>query len=136
MSAFVYSTMTSTMDYAVRKVLPSGSTEIVKHIPIKGGHGLTNRNGIMLVGNVTEIDDDTLELLMNDFSFKHHLEQRFLSIDKKKDVEKAISSLEQRDLSAPVTHEDIDALYDDGVIPVPVEPYVAEGKKRPRVQMA
>jgi len=133
MSYNIYSTLTAPQAYGIHKELPAGGTEIVKRIYINGGHGLTNRNLILLQGTVTEISDEDYDLLKEHHTFQVHVKNGFITVDKKKiDIEKAISNLAQRDGSAPVTQEDVDALYDDGVIPVPLEEYTPEGKPRKR----
>lgn len=133
MSNFIYSTLTSGQNYAVYQSVEGGGSAKARDIHINGGHGLTNRHGETLTGAVTEVDDETLALLRQDFSFNHHEKSGWILVDsKKRDNEVAISDLNLRDGGSPLTQPDIDALYDDGVLPVPVEAYKAEGKPRAR----
>jgi hypothetical protein len=132
MTVHIYSTLTSSQDYGFHKELPAGGVETVKVVHINGGHGLTNIHGIMLQGTETVISDEDYELLKTNHTYQVHVKNGFITVNKKMDIEKAISDLAQRDGSAPVTQEDVDALYDDGVIPVPLEEYTPEGKPRKR----
>jgi hypothetical protein len=132
---FIYSTLTAPQNYAVHAQKPDGSFAVARDIIINGGHGLTNIYGQILQGAETEIDNETLEILEKDYLFNLHKTNGFIKVESKsRNSEKAISDLAQRDKSAPATSQDVDALYDDGVIPVPVSEYVAEGKPRARNQ--
>jgi hypothetical protein len=133
---FLYSTLTAPQNYAIHKKNPDGSYSIARDILINGGHGLTNRFGVLLQGALTEVDDETLSLLEQDYVFCLHRDNGYIKVDRKKhEVESAISDLNQRDKSSPATAQDIDALYDDGAIPVPVTEYKADGKPRSRNAM-
>ena len=135
MSNFIYSTITAQQNYAVFTSTEGGGSVKVRDIFINGGHGLTNRHGELLTGAVTEVDDETLSVLRQNPTFLAHVKDGWLLVDtKKKEVEVAISDLNLRDGSSPITQPDMDALYDDGVLPVPVEAYSAEGKPRARAR--
>ena len=130
---FIYSTLTAPQNYAIHETVPDGSYKVARDIIINGGHGLTNRFGVVLQGTETEVDGKTLKLLEENYWFRQHRENGFLTVsDVSRDPETMITGLEQRDKSAPATAQDIDALYDDGVIPVPVAEYQPEGKPRAR----
>ena len=133
MQHHIHSTLTAPQNYAVYAENTDGTCQKVRDIHINGGHGLTNIHGILLQGAVTEVDDETLDLLEKDPTFNVHKRNGFIRVSKSNNVDKVISDMAQRDGSAPGTAQDVAAMYEDGKIPFPVEEYVPGDKKRKQV---
>lgn len=132
MQHHIHSTLTAPQNYAVYAENADGTCQKVRDIHINGGHGLTNIHGILLQGAVTEVDDDTLDLLEKDPTFNVHKRNGFIRVAKSNNIDKVISDMAQRDGSAPGTAQDVAAMYEDGKIPVAVEEYTPskESKRR------
>ena len=121
----IYSTLTAPQSYNIHVEKPDGTHAVARSIVINGGHGLTNRYELLLQGASTDVSADDLELLEKHPVFKIHKDNGFVRIDKAGlELEKAISDLEQRDKSSPVTEQDIKQLAKDKVIQVEVDPVI------------
>lgn len=136
MQHHIHSTLTAPQNYAVYAQNADGMCQKVRDIHVNGGHGLTNIHGILLQGAVTEVDDETLELLEKDPTFNVHKKNGFISVAKSNNIDKVISDMAQRDGSAPGTAQDVAAMYEDGKIPVPVEEYTPGKEVKKRRQQA
>lgn len=130
MSNFIYSTLTAGQNYVVRAINDVGDVVKIRDIHINGGHGLTNRYGDILSGTVTEVSDEDLAALRQDFTFNLHVKNGWIIVDDtKKDPEKVISDLNQRDGGAPLDQADLDAMAEDGTLPEKVEVLTKEKRK-------
>lgn len=107
---YVYSTLTSSNDYAIyEKNNAKDLPKINRVIRIEGGSNVANKNLITPRGVVTSVSDSNYEALKENYHFKKHLENGFLSVVKKEvKIEKVISSLEKKDKSAPKTPNDVE----------------------------
>jgi hypothetical protein len=120
MPFYVYSTLTSTNNYAIYKPQPKDSKAtptIQKKISILGGSNVMPmpREGMLypiggLVtprGTVTEVSDEDMELLEKDYHFNEHRKNGFIVVEKKELApEKVVKNMTPKDGSAPKTPED------------------------------
>jgi hypothetical protein len=108
---FVFSTMTSGVDYAIYDTsIPGGVPVILKKITINGGANLVNERGDTPKGVVTQLSDEDFALLEQDSVFKIHLASGNVWITKDKEValETVVADMNPKDKSAPLTPEDFD----------------------------
>ena len=113
MSFYVYSTLTNATTYNIFRPQPaeSKSTPIVEHkITVNGGSNVMPLPQFGIItprGVVTEVSDEDMALLEENYHFKEHKRLGFVTVDKKaKPVEKAIEAMEPKDASAPKTPDD------------------------------
>lgn len=113
--AYVTSTMSAGINYAIYKKTAGGLSIVVKEITVNGGNGVINKNFITPEGVVTYLSDEDLELLENHPLFKTHKENGFVKVHKSEKVK--IDDLQTKDLSAQKTPDD----------------FTKKGKKPPKV---
>ena len=134
MANYIHSTLTNSQNYAVWEELPNGQSRIVKDIHINGGHGLTNTRLELVQGAVTEVSDEDMAHLENNHAFLAHVKNGFIVVSKTGNKDKVLSDLQQRDNSAPGSAQDIEKMYEDRVIEMPVE--VMDRQNQPRTRRA
>lgn len=106
---YVYSTLTGDNAYAIYNYAPvkldkNALPVLVRTILIKGGHGIANKHVVTPRGVITEISDEDLKELMNDYHFQQHIGNGFITVETvKEDPEKVAENMEDRDGSAPLT---------------------------------
>jgi len=107
---YVYSTLTSTNIFP--HYAPGSSKDlpvILKKIVINGGHGIATKQLFTPKGVMTQISDEDMEFLQQDFAFQQHLKSGHITFEKKKvDVEKRADNMTQKDGSSPLTPEDFE----------------------------
>lgn len=107
---YVYSTLSCSTDYAFYQ--NNGSKElgvIERKITVKGGANVATKypNVYTPKGLATKVTDEELAALESHPSFKQHVANGFITIDKKNvEVEKICTSLNAKDTSAPRTPDD------------------------------
>lgn len=115
---YVYSTLTSAQEYADWQKVEGGANTILRTVRIEGGHGVINKNFLTPDGVATQVSDDDLAFLQNNFHFKQHVENGFVTVEARKvEPEKATRDLKRRDGSSQITPDD----------------YVKQGKKAPKI---
>jgi len=134
MPNYVHSTLTNSQNYPVWEELPNGQSRIVKDIHINGGHGLTNTRLELVQGSVTEVSDEDLEFLEKNHAFHVHVKNGFIQVSRTGNKDKVLGDLQQRDNSAPGSAQDIEKMYDDRVIEMPVE--VMDRDQKPKTRRA
>ena len=106
---YIYSTLTADNAYAIYDYKqvnsdPNALPVLTRTITIKGGHGVANRNFITPRGVITEVSDEELALLLEDYHFKQHMENGFITVESvKAEPEKVAANMTDRDGSAPMT---------------------------------
>jgi hypothetical protein len=113
MANYVYSTLSANVAYVVWDFKPDQQVARIKHrITIKGGAGVAeNKHLITPKGLVTQVSDSDLALLRENPVFKRQEDRGFLKVEStktQKNIEKAISDMEGRDNSAPITPQDFE----------------------------
>lgn len=105
---YVYSTATSSTTYNIYpEVVHKEVSRPVHSITIKGGANVKPFDRETPSGARTEVTDNELKMLMNDFHFKKHMEAGHIKVvDKKIVVEKAVRDMKPKDESAPKTPKD------------------------------
>jgi hypothetical protein len=108
---YVYSTLSSTNVYPVYKKEASGNSTSLRDIRINGGANVLQKvDGALITpkGAVTPVSDEDLESLQKDPTFRLHMQNGYITIDRKdKSINKAIETMEKRDNSTPYTAEDM-----------------------------
>ena len=103
---YVVSTLSQDTSYPIWS---DGEVKTVKkHIVVKGGTGVANKNLITPLGVVTQITEDEAKHLADHRLFKLHQKNGFVRIlDRKIDPEVAVTDgMNSRDNSAPLVPED------------------------------
>lgn len=104
---YVYSTMAADVRY--QEWLPSKDMPLKGKISvlISGGANVINKKTFVTPkGAVTEVSDEELAFLMQDPTFQLHMENGFISVEKRNaDVDKVVKSMVGRDGSAQLTPE-------------------------------
>lgn len=104
---YVYSTLSNDNEYRGYKPGGADMQTVERHVLIKGGAGIANKNIITPRGVATEVTAEELEFLKGHESFKMHVENGFITFDNKKaDAEEVAKDMKKKDQSAPVTPED------------------------------
>ena len=107
---YVYSTATCSTDYAVYKKTGNRDVaQVERKITIHGGANVATKYPNLHTprGLVTQVSEEDLAILEQDYHFKQHVELGFLSVDKRKiEVEKVIPGMQAKDKSAPRTPDD------------------------------
>lgn len=123
---YVYSTLTSGMDYTLYDTNQNGVNIKRAVVSIKGGANLPDKFLITPQGVVTEVDDEQVAILKQIPLFNQHVEAGFIKLtEARAEVEAVVPDMVSRDESAPLTPND----YVDGdnqAAPV----LSTEGKKR------
>jgi hypothetical protein len=115
-SNVIYSTLTAPQEYALWKSNKDITTK-VRSVIINGGANVADKFLVTPKGAVTIVNDEQLEVLQSNPSFKRHKDRGFILVEAGKaqsDVEKAISDMTGRDESSPLVPED----YAEGKAPV------------------
>jgi len=124
----IYSTLTSSQDYAPMSLTPEGVPYKQHQIIVYGGHGLIDRNGNPLFGTKTTISNEDYELIKINPVFQAHIKAGFVVVlDDDIIPEKAISDLEQRDKSAPMTSADLEQMKKEKKISKSIEKVEEDG---------
>jgi hypothetical protein len=107
---YVYSTLANDMRYAkYRDQLPGqlGPATIEHEVLINGKVGVANKHLITPRGTVTAISDNDYEILKDNYSFKEHIKEGHILVEKKQEeVEKVILKMKKRDNSSPIVPDD------------------------------
>lgn len=107
---YVYSTASQSTDFAVYAETNNRElSSIIRKITINGGANVATKypNLYTPLGMMTQVSDEDLAFLENDYSFKEMVKNGFLTVDKRKvEVEKVITGLKPKDKSAPRTPQD------------------------------
>ena len=104
---YVYSTLTASHAYTTWKEGAGGMLVKTGQVTIKGGANVADKHLETPLGVVTIITESELEQARRDQVFGRHEERGFLKVEAvKKDVEDAVSDMEARDESAPLTPDD------------------------------
>ena len=132
---FIASRLTCGQTYTGYQSSNDGVNTPTYAIHVNGGNGLVNRALITLEGAITEVTNEQLELLKSNPMFQGHMKNGFIKITDQQDAAKAVSDLESRDESAPMTPADIDNLFESGEIKEPID-YInpAESKRKRRME--
>jgi hypothetical protein len=109
---YIYSTLTSSVRYALWK--KGGQDLKVKdsEVLIKGGANVADKNFVTPQGVITIVTDEQLAALEENKVFRRHRARGFLTVvrdAKKAEVEEVVSDMVGRDPSAPLVPEDYDA---------------------------
>jgi hypothetical protein len=105
---YVYCTGSAGIDFAV--YTPNNANDphrlpvVEKKIRIKGGANIATKNLVTPLGVRTEVSDEDMDILLQDFCFKRIVEAGFITYEKKKiDPDSVAKRMEARDKSAPIT---------------------------------
>lgn len=114
MAWFVYSTLASNMEYTPWEVSQTDKNALPikkKGVFIKGGTGVATKELMTPRGIRTEVTDEEMEILKNDYVFREiHLKHGFVTIENvKAKAEKVAANMNMDDKSAPLTPEKIKA---------------------------
>lgn len=116
---FVCSTATSDVKYTVYQKVSKDLNKPIRHILIKGGSNVANKNLVTPLGVVTKVTDEELEILETIQSFRRARDAGFLTVTAtKKDPGKLIGSMETRDESSPLVPGDFTAKKGAGKAPI------------------
>ncbi|TCJ96150.1 hypothetical protein EV694_1702 [Volucribacter psittacicida] len=105
---YVFSTLSCDNRYTSYTKTNSDIQVPSKGILIKGGAGVMNDRFITPMGVVTEVSKEELDILESNPVFRLHKEKGFIVVqDKKSDVDKVASVMNQDDGGSPLTDEKI-----------------------------
>lgn len=110
---YVFSTLSNDNVYANYAKAPNGGlSEVSEKIHIAGGANVIGKHLITPHGVMTEVTENQMNILNNNFLFKQHMKSGHIVVrDTKVDPEKAVKDgMEKTDGSAPVTPESLKAL--------------------------
>jgi len=118
---YIYSTLANDMRYAKYRDQQPGQLgpAIIEHeILINGKVGVANKHLITPRGAVTQVNDDDYEVLKDNYSFKEHIKEGHIHVEKKQeDMEKVVAKMKKRDNSAPITPDDFNESDENAPIP-------------------
>lgn len=115
---YVYSTLTAPQEYTDWQMMDGGVNTIIRSIRIEGGHGVINKHFITPQGVATQVTEEELAFLQNNYSFKEHMKNGFIVVDKKKsDTERVVRDMKARDGSSQIVPDD----------------YSKKGRKAPKI---
>jgi hypothetical protein len=109
MSYYIYSTLANNMTYVdyhpAMEGLTHGQKASIRHqVTIEGKVGVANKNLVTPRGAVTKVNDEDFAMLKDCVAFQDHVKNGFISFEKRQlDVDKVISGMKPRDVSAPIT---------------------------------
>jgi len=108
MSYYIYSTLASDMNYATYSTKPEDLrrdiAKPIKEILIAGKANVANKHFVTPRGMVTKISDEDFGLLKENYHFKEHVRLGYVTSEKKQlEVDKVITGMNARDVSAPIT---------------------------------
>jgi len=123
---YIYSTLTSGMDYTLYQNNENGTHAVKAVVSIKGGANLPDKFLITPQGVVTEVDDEQVAILKQIPLFNQHVAAGFIVLSEaRSEVESVVPDMVSRDKSAPLTPNDY--VEDDNQ----AKPVLStEGKKR------
>lgn len=108
MKLYVYSTLSSDMNYTNHA---QGGADLPQALPpvfVKGGAGVANDRLITPRGVATEITEEQAEYLRANVLFQLHEQNGFVQIsDAKVDADVAAADMQGRDQSAPIVPQDL-----------------------------
>lgn len=104
---YVYSTLTSDVEYALWSK-PAGDLPIIERtVKIKGGANLANARLVTPYGVATSVSAEELDLLNGNEVFTLHKKNGFITVsEKSEDPEKVATDMTGRDASAPLVPQD------------------------------
>lgn len=116
MTYYIYSTATCGAWYTLYEensskdiAMPKKVNGKICQVEIKGGHGVATKHLVTPRGVVTKVSDEEFELLQQNKSFQKHVQDGFLSFDKKEIApEKKAADMADKDGSAPITPQDFE----------------------------
>ena len=115
---YVYSTATCPISYVKYKSPPesekldkrgasAGHNQIIKKVTISGGHGVNTKHLFTPMGVVTQVSDEDMEFLLENESFRRHVDAGYMTYDKRKsDPAKKAANMSEKDGSSPLTPKD------------------------------
>ena len=107
MSAYIYSTLTNSINVTEYSSIEGGTPRRLRSVLIVGGSNVADKHFITPKGTVTEVTDDELDFLKRDKMFNRMLERGFIKYEAKKaEVSKVVADMVGRDESAPLTNDD------------------------------
>lgn len=109
MSKFVYSTLASDNTYVNYAKGDSGMPQRVgSGVTIRGGAGVADKRLITPRGTVTEIDDAQFDYLIQNPTFKRHVERGYIVVENRHvDPERVAPNMADTDPSRPPTESDL-----------------------------
>lgn len=127
---FVVSTLTANMKYTNWEKGASDLKRRARSVLIQGGSNVANKHLVTPRGVITKVSAEQVEILESNPSFKRHKERGYVKVEKyKAAVEKMVSDMESRDLSAPLTPDDYNA--EDAAAPKTNKPDGDDGSSTP-----
>jgi len=104
---YVFSTLSTDVDYTVYGESVNDLPTIEKRITIKGGANVATKHLITPKGVMTAVEDAEFDILSAHPVFQMHKKNGFITVEKKAaDPEKVASNMTARDESAPLTEGD------------------------------
>ena len=104
---YVYSTLTSGMDYTLYQTNENGVHLNKGVVSIKGGANLPDKFLITPQGVVTEVDDEQVAILKQIPLFNQHVAAGFIVLSEaRSEIEAVVPDMVSRDESAPLTPND------------------------------
>lgn len=112
MAKYVYSTMTSPVEYGVWAKGGGDLPSLKRTIRIEGGSNVSNKHFITPRGVLTVVSDEDFEILAKDAVFNRQMKRGFITVENKEaaSVERVVSNMESQDGSAPLTPNDFDGV--------------------------
>jgi hypothetical protein len=93
-----------------------------KEVLIRGGAGIASKHLLTPNGVHTAITQEEYDAIKDDYIFKAHVKNGYLRIESKEyDIDRMVSDMNPRDVSAPITPEDYATEVKDGTVPLPTE---------------
>lgn len=106
---YVYSTLTSDMEYRVHAQGGADMPSVEASVLIKGGTNLPDKRLVTPRGVVTAIDEDAMSWLQDNEVFRLHVSNGFITVSEHEmDAEKVSVDMEGRDQSAPLEEPDFE----------------------------
>lgn len=109
MTGYVYSTLSTDMEYALWKQ-GVGTNIKIKSVKILGGANLCKESDsgkfFTPKGVITKVNDEDIDLLEKNEVFKLHKNNGFIQIEKsEKKIDKVIENMQAQDICAPKTEK-------------------------------
>lgn len=107
---YIYSTLSASQVYT-RTIQGGGDMPVtVAEVYIKGGSNIADKYAETYIGEVTEVSDEELTVLLENDVFGLHLKNGFIRVEEiKADPEKVAADMSTRDQSAPLVDADFEA---------------------------
>jgi hypothetical protein len=108
MTFYVYSTLTCDNHFTIYANNSNRDLPVIERsILIKGGHNVATKHLYTPKGVMTEVSDEDMAVLQEDYHFKEQMKHGFITIERKKvEPEKVAKDMTDRDGSSPKTPED------------------------------